>query len=84
MMRFFVTADKKAGIFTNHIWQPYWQHGCRSEEVFGGVKEFCPDSPKLARKKLDLHKKLFMSIRAPLFSNQSMLGAIFTRIFRQF
>jgi len=25
-----------------------------------------------------------MSIRAPLFSNQSMLGAIFAQIFREF
>jgi len=23
MIRFFVTVDKKAGVFTKHIWQPY-------------------------------------------------------------
>ena len=40
-------------------------HRCRSRQSFGGAKEFCPNSPTLARKILDLQKKLFMSIRAP-------------------
>jgi len=54
--------------------------------MFGGAKEFCPDVPKLARKILDLqkNKKLFMSIRVPLLSNQSMLVAIFAPIFKEF
>jgi len=29
-------------------------------------------------------EKLFMSIRAPIFSNQSMLGATFAQIFSEF
>jgi len=38
----------------------------------------------LIRAQCDLQKKLFMSIRAPLFSNQTMLGAIFAQIFSEF
>jgi len=57
-------------------------HRCWSKKIFGGAKEFCWDSPKLARN--IVQKKLIMSIRAPLFSNQSMLGAIFAQIFREF
>jgi len=70
------------------------KHRCKSREILGGTKDFCPNSPKLARKsskKSDLQKKqLFMPFWAP-FSNQSMLGAIsahifmkFTQIFRDF
>ena len=40
-------------------------HRCRNGHTFGGAKEFCPVSPKFARKILDFQKKLFMSIRAP-------------------
>ena len=40
-------------------------HRCRSRQSYGGAKEFFPNSPTLARKILDLQKKLFMSIRAP-------------------
>jgi len=32
-------------------------HRCRSRQSFGGAKEFCPNSPTLARKILDLQKK---------------------------
>jgi len=58
-----------------------------------GCEGIFPVSPKLAQKmtsKKALHvdlraiKKAFMSIRAPIFSNQSMLGAIFAQIFREF
>jgi len=43
-----------------------------------------PNLPKKYFKRSDLQKKLFMSIREPLFSNQSMLAAIFAQIFRKF
>jgi len=44
-----------------------------------------PNLPKKYFKKSDVQKKqLFMSIQAPLFSNQSMLGAIFAQVFRKF
>ena len=55
-------------------------HRCGSRQIFAGGKEWCPDSAKLARKIRqinDLQKKRFMSFRALLFSNQSMLGTIF-------
>jgi len=39
---------------------------------------------KYLKEKSDLQEKLFMSIRAPLCSNQSMLGAIFSQIYREF
>jgi len=61
---------------------------CRSRQILVGAKQFCPDYSKPFRKILGLQKKvgryvknLFMSIRVPLFSNQSMLGAIFAQIF---
>jgi len=38
--------------------------------MFGGAKNFCPNSPKLARNKLHL--------------NQSMLGAIYAHTLRDF
>jgi len=75
-------------------------HRCKSRQIFGGAKEFFLDSPKLAREilqKSDLQKKLllsiqalcdlqklFVSIRALLFSNQSMLSAFFALIFVEF
>ena len=43
-------------------------HTCRSRQIFGGAKEFCPDSPKLAPKSKKTSKKkekLIMSIRVP-------------------
>jgi len=46
------------------------QHRCKSRQNFGGAKEFCPNSPKLVRKKLTSKKKLFMSIRAPFFKSK--------------
>jgi len=30
--------------------QGFSTHRCRNRQIFGGAKEFCPDSPKLARK----------------------------------
>jgi len=66
------------------------RHRCRSRQSFGGVKELCPDSSISSKKYFktsDLQKQLFMSIRAPLFSNQRMLGAIllkFSGSFRRF
>ena len=39
-------------------------------------------SCQFGRRVIFKKKKLFMSIRAPLFSNQSMFGAIFAQIFR--
>jgi len=27
-----------------------WSHRCRSKQIFGGAKDFCPNFPKLARK----------------------------------
>ena len=44
--------------------------------MFGGAKEFCPDSPKLAREAgyfqiSDLQKKSFMSIRVPAITFKS-------------
>jgi len=72
---------------------------CRSRQIFGGAKDFCPNSPKLARKKNsikenDLEKKLFMSFWAPFlhilsggvcsdFQGFCDLGAIFTHPFRR-
>jgi len=43
-----------------------------------------PDLPEKYFKISDLQKKLFILIRAPLFSNQNMLGAIFAQVFREF
>jgi len=63
--------------------------------MFGGAKDFCLNFPKLARKNFvrifsyesrfwdDLWKKAFVRFWAPFFSNQSTLGAIFPRIFRE-
>jgi len=66
-------------VYTGFIIYVSENQRCRSKQIFGGAKKFCPDSPELARK-MTSKKKLFMSfftsIRAPLFSNQSMFGAI--------
>jgi len=59
-------------------------HRCKSRQMIGGAKEFCLDSPKRAQKYLISKKTFFTSIGAPLFSNQSMLGAIFDQIFGEF
>ena len=48
---------------------------------FGGAKDFCPNSPN--SKKSDRQKKLFVILGA-IFSNQSMLGAIFARVCSDF
>ena len=62
-------------------------HRCRTRQIFGVAKDFCPNSPKLAQKnskRVTSKEKLSMSFWAPFFSNQSMLGAIFAHIFREF
>jgi len=44
-----------------------------------------PNLPEKYFKKVSSpQKKLFMSIRLPLLLNQTMLGAIFAQIFREF
>jgi len=57
------------------------------EGKFLGVRRYfawiLPNLPEKCFKKSDL-KKIFVSIRAPLFSNQRMLGVIFAQIFEDF
>jgi len=68
-------------------WRDATTHRCRSKQTFGGAKDFCPNSPKLARKKLQKmtsKEKFFMWFWAPFFSHQSILGATFAHIFRDF
>jgi len=36
-------------IFEYNSTYNFW-HRCRSRQIYGGAKEFCPDSPKLAQK----------------------------------
>jgi len=62
-------------------------HRCRSRRIFGGAKDFCPNSPKLVRKlskKSDFQKKALHVILGAILLNQTMLGAIFDHIFREF
>ena len=70
---------------------------CTSRHIFGGVKDFCPNFPKLAR---NIFGSLFVRIFSHeehigrqfpkakhvwrhLFSNQKTLDAIFARIFKE-
>jgi len=52
------------------------RHRCKSRQILGGAKDFCPNSPKLAQKKtsnksdLQKKKKLFMSIRGHFFKSK--------------
>jgi len=70
-------------------------HRCRSRQMFGRAKEFYTGSSNLAPKNTSKMRPInksssykfgrhFMSILAPLFSNQSMLGAISVHIFKEF
>jgi len=49
-----------------------------------GCEGILPEFSQLSRKKSNKNHLQKMSIRAPFFSNQSMLGAIFAQIFREF
>ena len=62
----------------------YMSHRCRSWQIFGVAKEFCPNSPNFPEKNQTKVTSKKKSIRAPFFSNQSMLGAIFAQIFKEF
>jgi len=67
-------ADPFTGAGAGKFW------GC--EGIFPGLSETCS---KNTSKNVTSKKKLSVSIRTPLFSNQSMLlGAIFAQIFREF
>ena len=61
--------------------------GLGAGKILGVRRNFAQILPNLLEKyfkKVSSHKKLFVSIRAPLVSNQTMLGAIFAQIFREF
>jgi len=61
-------------------------HRCRSRQIFGGAKDFCPNFLKLARKiiflcmktafRMTSKKKRLRVILGAIFSNESTLGAI--------
>jgi len=58
----------------------------RSRQIFGGAKEFCPNSPNLPEIKsniIDLQKKLFRSIRAPCFFKSKHVGRHFSSKFQR-
>ena len=63
--------------------------GVGAGKFLGVRRNFARIFPNLPEKysaseQVTSNKKLFMSIRAPLFLNQSMLGTIFAQIFREF
>jgi len=61
-------------------------HRCRSRQIFGGAKDFCPNFPKLARKisKANDFKKKLKRLNFILFwahfSSESTSSTIFAQI----
>jgi len=75
------------------------QHRCRSKNIFGGAKDFCPNFSKPAQKvvepsnffqrclRCDLQKwspLVFLQTLSAIFRSQTTLGAIFAKIFWDF
>jgi len=63
-------------------------HRCRSRQIYGGAKKFCPDSPKLARKLLQnkwlpIKKALHVNSGAIILDSKHVWRHFF-QIFREF
>jgi len=60
------------------------RHRCKSWQIFGGAKDFCPNFPKIARKhskENDLQKNDCISFHfGRIFSNRSTSSTIFVQI----
>jgi len=54
-------------------------HRCRSRQIFGGAKDFCPNFPDIAEKFLGHLLCDFHAILGPISFNQSTLGTIFIK-----
>ena len=72
----FLTADIFGRWCSDTVTADNDKQWCRSKQIFGGAKNFCPNFWKLARKKL--HKKKW----PPKKSFPVFLGAIFAQIFK--